>query len=242
MRKLLVLALLFAPGVEATYKCTDKGGRTHIGDTPPAQCAEVVMYETSASGTVLRKIDPTPSADEVKAKLAAEEKKKADDIAAGEQRRKDLALMATYTSEKDFDVAAERNLDPIIMRIKSVKERIAAVEKRQQSLEDEMEFYQAGKSKTSKSKSAPPQLVTDLDRVKAEQVTLATNLKNYDKEVADTRARYESDKQRWKDLKTQQAAGKLNLADPKTADSSAKQDPLKRPGVQKYEIYIVPAK
>lgn len=241
MRKLLLLALLFVPGVEAAYKCTDKAGRTHIGDTPPAQCADVVMIETSPSGTVLRKIDPTPSAEEVKAKTAAEEKKKVDDIAAGEQRRKDLALMATYTSEKDFDVAAERNLDPIIMRIKSVKERIAAVDKRQQSLEDEMEFYKAGKSKTSKSKSAPAQLVADLDRVKAEQVTLANNLKNYDKEVLDTRARYEGDKQRWKDLKSQQAAGKLNLVDPKTADSG-KQDPLKRPGVQKYEIYIVPTK
>ena len=113
MRKLLLIALLAAPGVEAAYKCTDKSGRTHIGDTPPAQCADVVMYETSASGMVLRKIDPTPTAEEVKAKVAAEEKKKLDDIAAGEQRRKDLALLATYTSEKDFDLAADRNLDPI---------------------------------------------------------------------------------------------------------------------------------
>lgn len=238
MRKLLLVVLLAAPGVEAAYKCTDKSGRTHIGDTPPVQCADVVMYETSASGMVLRKIDPTPSAEEVKARMAAEEKKKVDDIAAFEQRRKDLALLATYTSERDFDVAAERNLDPIHMRIRSARERLAAVEKRQQVLEDEMEFYKAGKSKAAKNKSAPQQLVTDLDRVKAEHGVLLVSLKSYDKEVADTRAKYDTDKQRWRDLKVLQASGKLNLQDPKTADAG--KDPLKRPGVQKYEIYIVP--
>ena len=238
MRKLLLIALLAAPGVEAAYKCTDKSGRTHIGDTPPAQCADVVMYETSASGMVLRKIDPTPTADEVKAKVAAEEKKKADDIAAGEQRRKDLALLATYTSEKDFDLAADRNLDPIHMRIKSAKERLAAVEKRQLAIEEEMEFYKAGKSKAGKSKGAPQQLLSDLDRVKTEHGTLLVNLKAYDKEVAETRSKYDTDKQRWRDLKSLQATGKLNLQDPKTADAG--KDPLKRPGVQKYEIYIVP--
>jgi Domain of unknown function (DUF4124) len=238
MRKLLLVVLLAAPGVEAAFKCTDKNGRTHIGDTPPPQCDSVVMYETSPGGTVLRKIDPTPSGDELKAKLAADEKKKVDDAATFEQRRKDLALLATYTSEKDFDVAADRNLDPIHMRIKSAKERLGAVEKRQQSLEDEMEFYRAGKSKATKNKSAPPQLVTDLDRTKAEHGTLLVNLKSYDKEVVETRTKYDTDKQRWRELKGLQAQGKLNLEEPKTADAG--KDPLKRPGVQKYEIYIVP--
>ncbi len=238
MRKLLLVVLLAAPGVEAAYKCTDKSGRTHIGDTPPPQCESVVMYETSPSGMVLRTIAPTPTADELKAKAAAEEKKKADYAAAFEQRRKDLALLATYTSEKDFDVAADRNLDPIHMRIKSAKERLVAVEKRQQALEDEMEFYRAGKSKTAKNKSAPQQLVADLDRVKWEHGQLLLNLKGYDKEVAETRAKYDTDKQRWKDLKVMQAQGKLNLQDPKTADAG--KDPLQRPGVRKYEIYIVP--
>ncbi len=43
MKRLLILAMLAAPAAQAAYKCTDKSGRTHIGDTPPAQCAEVTM-------------------------------------------------------------------------------------------------------------------------------------------------------------------------------------------------------
>ena len=65
----LLLVALFAPAAGATYKCTDEKGVTHIGDTPPAGCGTVVMYEVSASGMVLRKIDPTPTPE--KAMLSA---------------------------------------------------------------------------------------------------------------------------------------------------------------------------
>ena len=46
-----------------------------------------------------------------------------------EQRRKDLALLATYSNEKDFDVSRDRNIDPVQNRIKGAKERSDAVDK-----------------------------------------------------------------------------------------------------------------
>ena len=57
-RKLcLLLALAFcAPAAQAAYRCVDEKGRTHIGDTPPAGCKNVVMYEVTRSGIILRKM------------------------------------------------------------------------------------------------------------------------------------------------------------------------------------------
>ncbi len=52
MKILLILAMLAAPAAHAAYKCKDERGITHIGDTPPAACANVVMYEITRSGTV----------------------------------------------------------------------------------------------------------------------------------------------------------------------------------------------
>jgi len=72
MKILLILALLLAPAANAAYKCKDEKGVTHIGDTPPAGCANVVMYEVSRSGTILRKIDPTPTGEQLRAKVEEE--------------------------------------------------------------------------------------------------------------------------------------------------------------------------
>ena len=59
MKKLILcMAALYAPLAGAAYKCVDEKGVTHIGDTPPAGCANVVMYETSPGGMTLRKIEP----------------------------------------------------------------------------------------------------------------------------------------------------------------------------------------
>lgn len=245
MKRLYLLAALAmaVPAAQAAYKCTDEKGRTHIGDTPPPGCDRVVMYEITKGGTVIRKIDPTPTEDEKRSRLEAEQKAKEAAKVADEQRRKDLALLATYSAEKDFDVSRDRNIDPVNARIKSAKERLAAVEKREKELEGEMEFYKAGKSKTAttKSKEAPPQLVADLDRNRKEKAQLATNLVSYDKEIVDIRGRYETDKRRWVELKQLHREGKLDLRDPKEIEAAKlKKDAAKAPP-KRYNIYIVPA-
>ena len=248
---LLILAMLAAPAAHAAYKCKDEKGVTHIGDTPPAACANVVMYEVSRSGTVLRKIDPTPTGDQIKAKM--EEKARAEEAAkaAAEQRRKDRALLATYSSEKDIDTSRDINLKPIEGRIKSVQDRIVAVDKRIAEYEAELEFYQAGKSgkggkggKGGKTTQAPAQLQADYDRAKVERVSLDKSLVDYEKEMQEVRARYETDKVRWAELKQLHREGKLDLRDPREVEA-AKNSAEQKAGTgnkQKYNIYIVPAR
>ena len=114
MKKWIVLVLaLHAPAAMAVYKCVDEQGRTLIGDVPPAGCAKVEMYEVSPSGTVLRKIDPTPTPEQLKLRLEEQVRRKEAERAAAEQRRKDLALLNTFDSEQEIDVARDRNIEPI---------------------------------------------------------------------------------------------------------------------------------
>ncbi len=244
MREILVFlaALAVAPGANALYKCTDEKGKTHIGDTPPPQCDRVILYEVTKSGTVLRKIDPTPTEQEKQARIDDEARRKEAARAADEQRRKDLALLATYSSEKDFDVSRDRNIDPVQNRIKGAKERSEAVDKRIKELEEEMEFYKAGKSKAAagKTREAPAQLTSDLDRARKERAQLATNLASYDKEIEQIRVRYETDKNRWKELKQMHREGKLDLRDPREIEAAAKKANQPAAQTKRYNIYIVP--
>jgi chromosome segregation ATPase len=240
---ILLAALAVIPAAQAAYKCTDEKGRTHVGDTPPPGCDRVIMYEVTRSGTVIRKIDPTPTEQEKQARIDEEARKKEAARAADEQRRKDLALLATYSSEKDFDVSRDRNIDPVQNRIKGAKERSEAVDKRIKELEEEMEFYKAGKSKAAagKTREAPPQLTTDLERAKKERAQLATNLASYDKEIDQIKVRYETDKKRWLDLKQMHREGRLDLRDPREIEAAAKKQPQPATQTRRYNLYLVPA-
>lgn len=235
---ILLLAILAAPATQAAFKCTDKSGRTHIGDTPPPQCADVVMYETSPSGTVIRKIDPSLSGEQAKAKQEEIARQKEQERREFEQRRKDIALLATYSSEKDIDTSRDLNLKPIEARIKSAQERIKAVEKKQKELDDEMEFYKAGTSKAGakgggkaegKAKGPPAQLTQDIERAKAEKATLEKSIADYQKELVDVSERYDADKKRWLALKELQKEGKLDLRSPQEIEAAKKKQASQPP-------------
>jgi hypothetical protein len=203
MRKTLwiVLAALAVPSAQAAYRCVDQKGITHIGDTPPPGCATVMMYEVTPKGKVLREIPPSLTPEQIKAKQEEAERKKAADKAAAEQRRKDLALLNTYSAEKEFDVARDRNIDPIKLRIKAATERLADIEKRMKAIDEESEFYKAGKSKGSKGREVPANLTQELQRLHKEKETISKALPGYDREIEQIRANFEKDKQRWLTLK-----------------------------------------
>jgi hypothetical protein len=205
MKRLILLAaaLMAAPFAGATYKCVNEKGITLIGDTPPEGCEHVVMYEMSGSGQVLRKIDPTPSPDQLKAYAADADKRRAAERAAAEQKRKDVALLNTYSNEKEIDTARERNLEPLRGRIKSAQTRTREVDKRLKEIEEEMEFYKAGKSKKKDGKvvTAPVGLVSDRERVQKEREALVATIAASEKEMVAVKERYEADKERFNELK-----------------------------------------
>ena len=215
-RTCLLLIACFTPAAFAAFKCVDEKGLTRIGDTPPPECANVVMYETSRTGTVIKKIDPTPTADPLRVRKEEAEKKAGAEKAAAEQKRKDMALLNTFSAEKEFDVVRDRQIEPIQGRMKQARERITAIENRQEKIDGEMEFYKAGKKKAAGAKGTepPPMLVAENERLLGEKKQLQTSIANGEKEIEQLRVRFDVDKKRWVALKA--AEGKL----PSTASSS----------------------
>lgn len=205
MKKLLIVAaVLFIPAAGAAYKCVDEKGITRIGDTPPPECEHVPMYEMGPTGAVRRKIDPTPTPEQLKTRLEEQEKAKEAEHAASEQKRKDMALLASYSDAKEFDVARDRNIDPIAGRLRNAKERLQEVEKGIKNLNDEMDFYKSGKSVKASGKvnDPPPVLVANLDRAQSEKVTLEKSIVSYQKQIEEMKVKYDTDKKRWIALKT----------------------------------------
>lgn len=216
----IATAAALALPAHAAFKCVDEKGRTHIGDTPPEPCSKVVMYEVTRGGQVIRTIQPTLTEEQVKARIEEEERKKEADKVAFEQKRKDLALLATYSTESELDVARDRNIDPINSRIKLAQERIADIDKRNKQLDEELEFYKAGKSGKSKNddgkkSNTGTMLQEEQNRLKVEKAQVLKSIASSEKEIADLKAKFEVDKKRWIALKAGKAGPGAEAADAK---------------------------
>jgi len=184
-----------------TYKCVDEKGVTYYGDIMPPQCATKAITEMSDQGKVKKKYEMALTTEQIKARDEEAARKKEEEKLAAEQKRKDAALLATYGSEREIDITRDRSLGQFDARVSSANQRIKEIDKRVEKLQNEMEFYKAGKSKKGPAKEPPIQLVNDLERSGHERTTLEASIKNMEGEKIKMKEKFEQDKARWKELK-----------------------------------------
>jgi len=180
-----------------SYRCVDKAGKKHYGQTIPRACIGLEVEQLSASGTVVKRIAPPPTKDELEAKEAEERKRIEDEAAARERARRERALLATYPSAQAIEDARARALAAHARKVKQFEDTIGSLKRRQAELSKEMEFY--------KGRNKPPEkLLRDLrmnrDNLAAEQAGLAAT----QKEADDINARFDEDKKAFGQIRVRQ--------------------------------------
>lgn len=221
----LLLLVLHAPLASAVYRCVDEQGRTLFGDVPPAACVKVPIYEVSKSGMVLRRIDPTPTPQQVEVQREERERHEKEARAAAEQRRKDLALINTYGSAAEFDMARDRNIEPVHGRITAAEERLKELDERERQVNAQIADREEKVTKGGKRGEAPAWLLEDRERVRGERKSLQAAIVRYRKEIDELRARYDGDKKRWVALK---ASGGTAAPEPAPQSEPVKGPPARR--------------
>ena len=156
-----------------SYRCVGTDGKKYYGSSVPPQCLGRPVEELNAQGMVMKKFDAAASADERAKKEAEDAERKKREAISKEQGRKDNALLASYTSEKDIEQARARALEGVQKATAEVEERIAALKKR---------------------RAAPNQDVKTIDiDLKAQEGLLAAKRKEADS----INAKYDDDKRRY---------------------------------------------
>src|SRR5499427_118094 len=171
------------------YKCVDAQGRTYYTQIPPRECLGRDSQELNKSGTVVKSTQKGPTAAEIQARDA--EKKKKDEVAekAKEERRKELALLNTYSSEKDIEDQRARALKEAQDASAATEKSIVGAQKRQQDLEKEKEFYT--------KKPMPAKLKQDIANVDTEIKSQSVLLEAKKAEIEKINAKYDDDKKRY---------------------------------------------
>jgi hypothetical protein len=182
-----------AAEAQNTYRCTGKDGKKYYGQSMPPQCLGQPVEELNKQGMVVKRIDAAASAAEREKKAAEEEERKKREIVSKEEGRRNRALLATYTSEKDIEQARVRALKENEAAIKDIEKRIGGLKKRQDELRKEMDFFQ-GKNKP------PAKLEQDMKSAEFDIKTQEQLMASKRKEVDLINARYDDDKKRYIEL------------------------------------------
>jgi hypothetical protein len=175
-----------------TYRCTAKDGKRHYGQTLPQACLGRPLELINRQGMVVKRIDPEVEERERLAKEADAEKKREAEAAQKDAMRRNQALLATYTSEKDIEEARARALREHRYQLQEVENRIEDIKKRQARFEKDLAVYkEAGKGEP------PARLKEEITNAEIDLKAQQGLLEAKKKEAASINARYDDDRKRY---------------------------------------------
>ena len=196
---LAVVALLAHAGSTraALYKWVDDKGVVHYSDVVPPEAVNKGNVELNKQGVPLKKTEPAPGPEQLRAKALEDERlrivaKQQEDLA-----RRDRALLASYTSENEIDLARARAMQTIDNVIQSSQAYVVGLNKRRDAV--------IGK-KAEAGDKPPANLERELDMLNGEIERQADLLAQKKREAATVTAKYDADKQRWRELVAAKAA------------------------------------
>ena len=192
---LLALALLGSAGEApaATYKWVDEKGVVHYTDKMPPEEVNKASVELNKQGVRVKATDPAPTPEQRRAKAQEEERQKQLAKEQSDIARKDRALLSSYTSESEIDLARNRSLRTIESVVQSSKAYSAQLGKRKAGIESK-------KTTEFANKPVPVTMERELESINAELARQEDLLALKQKEVVAVNAKYDADKKRWRDL------------------------------------------
>jgi hypothetical protein len=203
-RRLAVLAVLtlapLAAGAQShSYRCIAKDGKRYYGWVIPAECVGRPVEQLNSQGLVVKRIDPEHAEKQRLLKEATEARKREEEAIAKDSARRNQALLATYTSEKDIEDARARALAENSKMVREVEVRLEAIRTRHAGYMKDVEPYKA------RGVEAPAKLRDDMrsaeDDLKAQEQLLEVKKR----EAGQINARYDDDKKRYAAINTKPA-------------------------------------
>jgi hypothetical protein len=190
----LAIALADAAAAAKIFKWTDEKGVTHYGESIPPEYKDQASTEMSTQGLTVRKMDSANPQGQRKVTDEQVAQERAEKQRAFEQRRRDMALVNTYTSPKEIDDARDRTLLLPIQVIRTLEPRHKKAQDRLNNL-----LLQAA-SLTNAGKRIPDGVEQDITDQKAEVDSIRAEIERHQVQIQAVKTKYEEDKKRYLEL------------------------------------------
>jgi hypothetical protein len=175
------------------YKWVDKDGVTHYGDHVPPEYAMQEQHVLNSQGYEIKHLDAQKTAEQA----SAEEQKRLD---AEQRRLRDKNLLSTYASVQEIERLRDQRLSLLADQVKVTNQFLDTLNGRMKKMRaDSLRFKPYNSD--PKAPSMPDQMAEDLVRLTADMRTQEQNLKQKRSEEATMSIQFESDIDRFKELK-----------------------------------------
>ncbi len=176
----------------ATYKWTDEKGVVHYADKMPADAVNRANSQLSSQGIVYKRTEAALTREQLHEKYGDSEKQRQAQREKEDANRRDNALVASYSKEQDIDLARGRALATIDGQVQSARVYVAQLTKRQQELLE--------KKVAAGNKGVAPAVERELESIDRELAKTNGFIADRRTESASVSAKYDADKQRWREL------------------------------------------
>ncbi len=199
------------------FCCDDGSGRKVCADFLPKECTKRAYEERDEKGFVVGRKEAPLTPEQIARREAEATRKAEEQKKQMEERRRNLALLSTYSTEKDIDVARDKAVVELQKLIVQAEKGLDDAQKAFKKADAEREFY--------KGKTLPGQVkkqIADADAdVKAKQEALAARRGEVDK----LKQRFEDEKKKFRELKGVVSPGPATVAALPPAPPAAPQPP-----------------
>ena len=209
---LLATVLLATPwqARAALYKWVDEKGVVHYTDTLPPEAVDKARIELNKQGVEVKKTDKALTPEQRRAIEQNAQRQKELARQQEEIARRDRARLSSYTSEAEIDLARKRSLQTIDNVVQSTLAYSEQLNKRKAELEV--------KKEEMKGKPIVAVFDRELESIDSELARQGELIAQKKRETEMVVAKYDSDKQRWRELVAARAAENArSVATPDTA-------------------------
>ena len=200
---LCLCALLASPGFAAPtpntgngrvlYKWVDSDGVTHYGDRIPPEYASQEQHVMNSRGIEIGHTDAQKTPEQ----MAADDQKRLD---AELRAQRDKNLLSTYVSVQEIERLRDQRIALLADQIKVTNQFLDTLDGRMKKMRtDSLRFRPYNTD--PKAPSMPDQMAEDLVRLTSDMHTQEQNLKQKHGEEAAMSIQFESDIDRFKELK-----------------------------------------
>jgi len=186
----------------ALYKWVDEKGVVHYTDKVPPEAVDKARIELNKEGIPIKRTDKALTPEQKRAIEQDAERAKETARANEELARRDRALVSSYTSEAEIDLARNRSLQTINNVILSSQAFSEQLNKRKVDVE--------AKKVELQGKPAVAVLDRELESIDAELSRQSELIAQKTRETAVITAKYDADKQRWRELVAAKAPPKAS--------------------------------
>jgi hypothetical protein len=179
-----------------TYKWVDDKGVTHYGDRIPPEFKDKANAELSKRGITIRRTDQALTPEEIRVRQEDEARARQDDVRVKEQKRRDQALLQTFTTVKDIELKRDRDLQQIDLGIANNQAVLKSAEKR--LVENRARAEGLAKAR----KPVPDGLREDIESDETEKQRLEGLIEQKHRELTAVREKYDDYTRRFVELQS----------------------------------------